>query len=314
MAIKPATTLTDREQFLYDSDNKKKMGSLLGDLQDMDVEQLTDRWESIENQSKVMIWLIAYHLRERFASNIKFGNYIQELRQRNPYHPLCVNAQSSINRFIHAGRFALKHKITDVDKVGISPTVLYKLSSPVNENVADSVYKEIRSKNPAVAEVDRLIMQKKSLILGSSHVAETFMDKIEEETYKAPKERVLLAVIDNVVQLPNAVNEASALVVAPQTFVLPEVMPAIQEEESDEDTDEIYEPPHVDTEGVHYKRMSIINHLSSFSTKGLSEDEIFSEMKQFCLSIVEHKAVSFLNMNKLLKQLIDANTQAGYGN
>ena len=175
MAIKPATTLTDREQFLYDSDNKKKMGSLLGDLQDMDVEQLTDRWESIENQSKVMIWLIAYHLRERFASNIKFGNYIQELRERNPYHPLCVNAHSSITRFIHAGRFAVKHKITDIDKVGLSATVLYKLSSPVNENVADSVYKEIRSKNPAVAEVDRLIMQKKSLILGSSQVAETFI-------------------------------------------------------------------------------------------------------------------------------------------
>jgi len=133
------------------------------DMSKMNADELADRMESIYNQSQLMIWMLCMHIRDRFGSDKDLGEFINNLRIKNPYHPLCVVTQQARNRYVHAGRLAAKLKITDFDTVGISPTAFYAIASPKNKNIADKVFNQVKRKNLPVDEIFRIIEQESAI-------------------------------------------------------------------------------------------------------------------------------------------------------
>jgi hypothetical protein len=167
MAIKSLKEIQDRKAFIRgDNDlNAQNSDSIwsLADLKKLEPDQIIDRIEQIDSQSELLKWRLWNALRLRFPSNNEFGDYIAALRN-DPVHAICVDSQQNINRFIHAGRFCERHKIGDLNKAGISKSVIYLLSSPANAGIADEIFQSIRRKNVLHKDVQRMIEQAKAVV------------------------------------------------------------------------------------------------------------------------------------------------------
>ena len=171
---------------LFSFDNLKKLSN----------DELIERIEQVDAQALIIKWRIWWTLRQRFKKNVEFGHYVAKLRE-NPDYAHIVGSQQNINCAIHAGKFCEKHKITSLDKVGVLRTVIYELSKPINEDIADGLYKQIKHKNMPVIEVQRLIAQAKAVNTEPQPV-----EPIVEPMPYEPRLPSYIPVINNVAQLP----------------------------------------------------------------------------------------------------------------
>jgi hypothetical protein len=96
---------------------------------------------------------ILLELRNRFPSNIEFGNWVKSVSA------LCADGHQTLNRYMHFANY-----FKDKDSTGISLTACYEISAPVNEDVADKVYKYALNKNLSVADIKAKIKEEKKLL------------------------------------------------------------------------------------------------------------------------------------------------------
>ena len=99
------------------------------DLSDLTLEQLVIRYEEIDQQSQLFKGLILLEARSRFPSNNEFGEWVQSVPS------LCGDGNQVRNRYMNFARY-FKEK----EMLGISLTVAYEISSPVNQEIADTIY------------------------------------------------------------------------------------------------------------------------------------------------------------------------------
>lgn len=133
-------------------------------LRKLTVSELVDKWGQLEGDYILLKWKLAMLISDKFKSKIEFGQFLQDLRDSKPNHPLCTIKQSTFYRYTRAAKFCDKFKIYDLKETGISPTAIYDLSEIANEPVVD--YKfiiNIKNKNLPVSEIKRLIYQAHSI-------------------------------------------------------------------------------------------------------------------------------------------------------
>ena len=138
------------------------------DLKSLSVEQLTDRYVSINDQSQILKGRILLELRDRFKSNHEFGNYIEE-----NLGTLCSDTRQSRTRMMNLARFFENRELK-----GISITAAYEISAPANKDIANDLYIYAKGKNLPVAEIKNQIALRKGTV--DKHI-EVDMSKKEEK-------------------------------------------------------------------------------------------------------------------------------------
>jgi hypothetical protein len=134
------------------------------DLEKLDEYSLANQYELIDNQAVLLKWKICMCIRDKFQSHKLMGQFLIRFRYENPDHALSMTKQQQFNRYVHAGRFCMKHGIKDLKSVGIKKSNIYKLSSPLNMDIADDIYANIEGKNTSVDDVKRMIEQAKAVL------------------------------------------------------------------------------------------------------------------------------------------------------
>ena len=122
-------------------------------LSDLSLEQLADRFESIEQQAQLFQGRILLEARNRFDSDIKFGEWIIKIGGT-----LCSTTRQHRTRLMNLARF-----FENKELVGISMTAAYEISAPANEAIADKIYEYALNKNLSVAEIKKKIQIEKGL-------------------------------------------------------------------------------------------------------------------------------------------------------
>ena len=122
-------------------------------LSDLSLEQLADRFESIEQQAQLFQGRILLEARNRFDSDIKFGEWIIKIGGT-----LCSTTRQHRTRLMNLARF-----FENKELVGISMTAAYEISAPANEAIADKIYEYALNKNLSVAEIKKQIQIEKGL-------------------------------------------------------------------------------------------------------------------------------------------------------
>ena len=138
----------------------KTVRSIVNDLKKLNPDELIDRLERIDNQGNLMKWHILYALRQKFASDKLFGQYIADVKATRPFW---LSSSRDVSRAVAAGRFCEKHNISDLNIIGVSQSCIYALSSPINEDVADKIFAKVKNKNLSKKDVDRIIAQSKAV-------------------------------------------------------------------------------------------------------------------------------------------------------
>jgi hypothetical protein len=128
-------------------------GRQKNDLSTLSNEELIERYCDIEQQFQFMKGAILLELRNRFPSNIEFGNWVKSVSA------LCADGHQTLNRYMHFANY-----FKDKDSTGISLTACYEISAPVNEDVADKVYEYALNKNLSVADIKAKIKEEKKLL------------------------------------------------------------------------------------------------------------------------------------------------------
>lgn len=121
-------------------------------LADLTLEQLADRYISIDRQSQMMKGLILLEARNRFASNQEFGNWVVNIG-------LSDDSFQNRNLFMNLARFFQNRQMS-----GISLTVAYEISRPSNEDIAEKIYEYALNKNLKVSEIKKQIKLEKNKI------------------------------------------------------------------------------------------------------------------------------------------------------
>jgi hypothetical protein len=180
----------------------------MDELKKLTLDELVDRFENVHQQYTLMTWKIMLRIREHFKSDKLMGQFLSELRERDPYHTLCTCSQVTLHRWIQAARFCERQRITDIHKTGMDKTALYHLSSPKNSEVAGKVYAEIkkmkladRGEKLSVPDVERMIEQAKSITVEREPIEHEAHEIIEH----APPR--LIEVKDNIAQIPEVLEQ-----------------------------------------------------------------------------------------------------------
>ena len=139
----PVTKLNKESQFIN--------GSTVGDdLATLSLDDLAQRYVSIDQQSQLYKGLILLEARERFVSDKEFGEWVVT-------HGLSVGTtQQNRTLFMNLAKF-FKNR----DMTGISLTVAYEISRPQNSSVAEEIYSYTLLKNLPVSEVKEKIAELK---------------------------------------------------------------------------------------------------------------------------------------------------------
>lgn len=216
----------------------------LGDLKKLTNEELLDRLERVSNGAVLMRWRIFWALRQHYASDKLFGQYIQELRE-NPAYANLVGTQQDIHRAWNAGKFCEKYRIDDITVVGLQISSIYALSRPSNADVAGKVFRKIermvlpntaRTTLPNV-EVERMLYEAKAITVQK----EPEQKEPERITYEQPARSGVFKVANNVVQLPEdleQIGEAIEVAIEHGETVAPVALEAEVIEEPTEEEDE----------------------------------------------------------------------------
>lgn len=118
----------------------------LANLKRLTPEEIVDRIEQINDQAFLYTSRLLWELRDRFPSDIKFGQYIEKIKN-HPTHPVKLGKQPRTNKMLHVGRFCNEYDISDISKIGILQSVIVELARPFYREVAGAVLHEIRRKN-----------------------------------------------------------------------------------------------------------------------------------------------------------------------
>jgi len=120
-------------------------------LKDLSLDELANRYETIDQQSQMLKGLILLEARNRFASNNEFGDWIKSVKT------LCLDRQEVRTRYMNFARYFKERELG-----GISLTAAYQISAPANQVVANEVYEYASGKNLSVAEVRKKIVELKN--------------------------------------------------------------------------------------------------------------------------------------------------------
>jgi hypothetical protein len=150
-----------RKEFVIGTQESGNSPWSLSDLARLTDDQLIDRLEQVEGQGYLIKCRILWELRQRFDSDRLFGQYLNEVREST--NPAWASSSSDISRSIAAGRFCEQHKINDLTKAKIYKGAVYALSMMQDVESAGKILSEIRQKNVAVKEVERMIEQSKAV-------------------------------------------------------------------------------------------------------------------------------------------------------
>lgn len=141
---KPLAKLNSESQFVGKSD-------IGGDLKLLSLEELAQRYVSIEQQSQFYKGLILLEARDRFASDKQFGEWVVT-------HGLSVGtSQQNRTLYMNLARF-----FKDRDMTGISLTCAYEISKPSNSDIADDLYAQAINKNFSVSEIKQKVTELKN--------------------------------------------------------------------------------------------------------------------------------------------------------
>jgi hypothetical protein len=130
-------------------------------LKKLSQEELLFRLDQVDNQATLMKWRIWWVIRQKYPSNVLFGQYISSLK--DTIHADCVNKQQDIHRSWTAGKFCERYNITDLNKAKISQSAIYELSRSSNEDISGGILSKVRGKNLGYKEVLRLIGEAKAI-------------------------------------------------------------------------------------------------------------------------------------------------------
>lgn len=140
-------------------------------LKKLSVEELEGRWTDIENQleaiddqAKMMMWFICLRIREAFPSDKLMGEHINDLRIKNPTHPLVSCSQTSRSKWINAARWCEEMKITSLPEVGLTQKAVFILSAPINGDYSKAIYREIKGKYVSGSAIERMVEQARSVL------------------------------------------------------------------------------------------------------------------------------------------------------
>jgi hypothetical protein len=264
-------------------------------LKKLSNEELIDRLEQVDNQATLIKWRILWALRQRFASDKLFGQYIAELKSTRA---ICAGRHQEINRALHAGRFCEKHRITNLGSVGLLQSAVYALSRPANEAIADEVYKQIKHKNIPVKDVERYIEQAKAV---STIDQPENLEPMPYEggagadvdpSYQARKTEPEIA--QSAASLSVQIIEGSAnrgdkaSCVSPNANPLPEGAGAQYQFINN-----------------HQRRMAILETLPELVENEISDEEMLEELKAFCLQFKRPSLKIIPVIKLLMKQLAE---------
>lgn len=148
------------------------------DLTSLSLDELAFQFESIEQQSQLLQGRILLEARSRLNSDIEFGEWVSKHTGT-----LCSTTRQQRTRLMNLARY-----FGNKDIKGISLTVCYEISAPVNEDVADKVYEYALNKNLSVADIKAKIKEEKKLlpileINSEEHDQESFTE-IDHDTIK----------------------------------------------------------------------------------------------------------------------------------
>ena len=154
----------------------------LSELSKLDEWQLADKFEQLDGDYHLLKWNIASLIKGKFKSDKLYGQFLQELRDRYPSHPLCMIKTATLRRYYKAAEICNTLKILNLKAVGLSPTIIYELGELKNKEKLEDIYNQIKNenplsskkkkkdailevfqKNPKVQDVQRLIKQADSI-------------------------------------------------------------------------------------------------------------------------------------------------------
>lgn len=123
------------------------------DLTLLTLDELADRFDSIEQQAQLFQGRILLEARNRFESDTTFGEWVT-----NVGGTLCSTTRQHRTRLMNLARFFDSKELT-----GISITAAYEISAPINEDVADKIYEYALNKNLPVSEIKAQIQIAKGI-------------------------------------------------------------------------------------------------------------------------------------------------------
>jgi len=120
-------------------------------LTTLSLEQLADRFESIERQGQLFQGQILLEARERFKSDNEFGAWIE-----NTGGAIYSTSRQHRTKLMNLARFFEKRPI---EKISISAA--YEIAAPINSDIAVEVYEYAKGKNLPLAEIRKQIAIRK---------------------------------------------------------------------------------------------------------------------------------------------------------
>lgn len=149
-------------------------------LEDLDLNELANRYIEIHSQAHMMKGLILLEARNRFSSNNEFGDWVKSVIA------ICDDGFQVRNRLMNYAKF-----FQNKDTTGISLSVCYQISAPANAEVADKVYQVALGKNLSVAQIKVEIAKAKGLLPEGVHEATGEIELIALEDISSFKQQVL---------------------------------------------------------------------------------------------------------------------------
>jgi hypothetical protein len=142
-------------------------------LRGLKIQELETMWTDIEHQTgaindqaKMMIWHICLRIRKFYPSDRLMGEYLNELRSRDPTHPLMTGCtQQTRNKWANAAQWCSDMRITSLPEEKLTQQAVFILSSPANKEVSKKVYKQIKGKSMPSSEIERIVNTLKAVNL-----------------------------------------------------------------------------------------------------------------------------------------------------
>jgi len=157
--------LDERQEFIGGAENgqllSKNIRTISGiEVNDLDVKllsssalsklnewELADKFEKIDGDYHLLKWKIASLIKGKFKSDKLYGQFLQELRDTHPSHPLCTIKTATLRRYYKAAEICDILKIDNLKAVGLSPTMIYELGELKNKDKLNEIYEQIKNEN-----------------------------------------------------------------------------------------------------------------------------------------------------------------------
>jgi len=154
--------------------------------------ELADKFEKVDGDYHLLKWRIVLLIKKKFKSDKLYGQFLQELRDKYPTHPLCTIKTSTLRRYYKAAEICNTLKIDNLKVVGLSPTVIYELGELKNEDKLNDIFQKIKNENVITGKPkkkkkgDVLEEVKKNVSVGYVQLLIKQADSIEGEVIQNP--------------------------------------------------------------------------------------------------------------------------------